>query len=82
MPYFKTKGGGKGYTNDEGVMAYLEGLGYIRLKGRELFFHIVWRALKKWGLPAIAAVAIYHYTTGEFMVALLIFAFVQKILDR
>ena len=46
---------------------------------KELFIHIAWEALKKWGLPAVAAVAIHHFT-GELMVALIVFAFVQEIL--
>lgn len=84
MPYFKRKDGAKGYTNNEEFMALLEECGYVRLKGKELFLHIIWTAMKTWGLPATAAFAIRHFGgngTVEFVIALFIFAIVQRILD-
>lgn len=83
MPYFKLPDGrGKGHVSDEATMVKLEEGGCIRLAGRELFVRIVWGALKKWGIPAVFALATFHYVIpGEFVVGLFVFALTQRILD-
>lgn len=80
MPYFKTDSGGKGYVNDEGVMAGLEEKGFIRLEGKELFLHIVIMALKDWGIPALMSLGVYHFT-GEFAYSLVVFWLAHTLLD-
>lgn len=83
MPYFKLPDGRrKGHVNDEATMVKLEEGGCVRLEGRELLVRIVWEALKKWGIPAVCALAtFYYFIPDEFVVGLVVFALTQKILD-
>lgn len=78
--YFKSPSGSKGYTNSPEYMLELEKLGYVRLAEWELFAHIVLTTVKTWGIPAVVALGVYELT-NEFLVGLIIFSFVQNILD-
>lgn len=78
--YFKDLKGYRGSTNSEEFMLELEKHGYERLFGRELFTHIVLQAVRKWGIPAVAALVAYELT-HEFVVGLIVFVFVQNLLD-
>lgn len=79
MPYFKNEEGAKGYVNDEEVMSRLEGEGYVRLKGKELFLRLVIEALKDWGLPGVASTLTF-LLTDDFALSTLAFWVTQQIL--
>ena len=80
MPYFKNEQGAKGYVNNDKVMTRLEEAGYIKLEGRELFLRIVVEAFKKWGIPALVSLAVFHFT-GEFALGIVSLYVTQQILN-
>lgn len=80
MPYFKNEKGEKGHVNSEEVMSRLEEAGYIRLKGKELFLRIVVETCREWGIPALVALAVFHFTS-EFVLSIVFLYVTQRILD-
>ena len=80
MPYFKNEQGAKGYVNDEEIMTRLEKAGHIRLEGKELFLRIVVEVFKKWGIPAVVSLVVFHFT-GEFALSIVSLYVMQQILN-